>query len=319
MTAYRGINAYTGAEEPPALPPLGTGAGEGVDSSLAPVSVQSYAGGRTAPGERTGPEPYLSDDLRPVRELIYGGPYVPYEGIRPYRFGVNDQILLRVEGHDELSGKLQVITDGTVELPLVRERIPAIDRTREELKRAIVRSLAKYVEGEPRVELGIDFAAGRYYYVFGEVQTAGRFPMGIRPVTVSEAVFRANSSSLLDAKRRSGTYGGVWEEVGVEERIRAELDTSHRENFLVSQTADFRKIYVITPHRTRPTREIVNVKAILYEGKTGDDRVVKPGQVIFVPSAADTRFLRFVRRVVDPLDAAEELDTTGTHWYNRLR
>ena len=55
------------------------------------------------------------------------------------------------------------------------------------------------------------------------------------------------------------------------------------------------------------------------EGKTGNDRIVKPGQIIFVPSANDTRFMRFVTRVLAPISAAQSIDTKTNALYNRLK
>lgn len=261
-----------------------------------------------------------SGSFYPVKEMVYGGLNQKMEDIHEYRFGKNDQMNLIVAGHKEFSGKIQVLSDGTVELPLLKKRIPALNLTRNQLKMAIKRELNQYVRKEPEVQLGIDFAAGQYYYVFGEVKQAGRYPMGVSPITVSEAIFRANSAAGFTTRNSAGGVTiNTREQIGIEERIKAELDTSPRLSFNIQRESDLSKVYVITPHRSRPVREIVNVKKILIEGKTGGDKIIKPGQIIFVPSAIDERFSRFVERIISPLSRAQDLDHKVSEVYKRTQ
>ncbi|GEM_PF-2836594 len=319
MRPFRATEStYTGAQPVPRLAPPGRPPVDNLDAEAwTPVNLHAFDSAQPPSASRT--VAYDPGSLRPVRELIYGGRLDEQPGERPYRFGVNDQMTLQVEDHDELSGKVQVFTDGTVELPLVGDRVQAAGRTVEDLEAGIAKDLSDYLKDSPEVKIGVDYAAGQYYYVFGEVQTAGRYAMGVRPITVSEAVFRANSSSILDRDVSGGIIVSRPEVVSVEDRIEAELDTSHRVDYDDLQTGDLRKVYLITPHPSRPTREIINVKSILYEGRTGEDRVLRSGQIVFVPSATDARFIRFVERVLEPLNAARSLDEEGTHWYERLR
>ncbi|MHC4871161.1 MAG: polysaccharide biosynthesis/export family protein [Planctomycetota bacterium] len=317
---YRGADEnYRGYQRPEQLTGFNNQAGY-IGEEENTVDIRAYnADG--APVANLSAISFKSNDgnLYPVKEMIYGGLNQALEDIHEYRFGKNDQMSLYVEGHEEFSGKLQVLSDGTVELPLLKKRIPALNLNRNQLKEAVKRELRQYVRAEPEVQLGIDFAAGQYYYMFGEVNSPGRYPMGVSPITVSEAIFRSNSAAGSTNQRNAG---GVTinnrEQVGIEERIKAELDTSPRYFFNIPRTSDLSKVYVITPHRSRPIREIVNVKEILIQGITGADKVIKPGQIIFVPSAIDERFSRFVERITRPISRARDVDEEVTDVYERL-
>jgi protein involved in polysaccharide export with SLBB domain len=248
-------------------------------------------------------------EFQPIKELIFGGNKESFEGRRKYRFGISDQLTLYVDNHKELSGKLQVLTDGMVELPLIKERVLALNRTKDELIVAIKKVLENYVKYDPVVKIGIDFASGQYYYVIGEVPNAGRFSMGLRQIKLSEAVFRACSSSV--------SYDT--EDVSLADRMRNEMDTFMRTNYTTKVTGDLRKVYLITPHRSQPTRKVINVKRILHEGRSGEDVLIKPGQIIFIPSATDTRIERFVTKVIAPFSSISSLDAEGDYWYNRIK
>ncbi len=316
---YVGIDeTYRGYQQPERL--LAEKSSGFTNGSLPQVDVRAY-GANGAPMANLSAINFKGNGgkLFPAKEMIYGGLNRPLEDIQEYKFGRNDQMNLSVAGHKEFSGKMQVLHDGTVELPLIKKKIPALNQTKKQLKSAIKKELSQYLRTEPEIQLGIDFSAGQYYYIFGEVNEAGRYPMGVEPVTVSEAVFRANSSIQSDTGKNSAVIISNRTEIGVEERLKTELDTSPRYQFKLSDKADYRKVYVITPHRSRPTREIINVKEILLEGKTGNDRVVRPGQIIFVPSANDTRFVRFVERVLRPITSAQDMDSKITEVYKRLK
>lgn len=325
---YMGIDEkYKGYQKTPQLRPVNPGsnqAGEMFSGNADNVDIRAYnADGAPVANLAAISFKGSNGQLYPVKEMVYGGLNRALEDINDYRFGKNDQMSLRVDGHDEFSGKIQILTDGSVELPLLKKRIPALNLTREELKESIKKEIEPYLLTDPKIQLGIDFAAGQYYYIFGEVDTPGRWPMGISPITVSEAVFRANSSSYLERKTSGNTKTAVSvetrEKIGVEERIKAELDTSPRFDFEVDKAADLRKVYIITPHRSRPTREIVNVKEILVEGKTGNDKIIKPGQIIFVPSAIDERFMRFTERLLAPINSAKQIEDQADYIYGRFK
>ena len=133
--------------------------------------------------------------------------------------------------------------------------------------------------------------------------------MGITPIRLSEAVFRANSNILR--------FGG---ETGLtrEERFREEMEISPREGYRLPTYSDLMHVSVITPHRSHPSRRVYNVKSALLQGVTGKDPVLRSGQIVFVPSSVDARIIRFFNRVIAPIKAVGEADAEAGHWYGRI-
>lgn len=312
LPGYRGSHTeYTGKEPPPPLP-AAPGAGQ---ASLA-LGPDGLPVGPTPHGMPA----YDPRGLMPVRQLIYGGTYGERGADRPYELTVGDELTLVLEEHPELSGPLTVRTDGSVELPLVKRRVEAAGRTVAQLRGAIIRVLGDYARNPDRVTLGVDFAAGRHYFVFGAVRRPGRYPMGYRNITVAEAVFRANTDPADAAAPPAD----------VQERLRTETEVKLRRNFRPPPEADLESVHLVTPHRSRPVRTTVNVKAALLEGRGGNNPYLQSGQIVFVntlpppppetpegegagaeasaaaePGAADAPSL-FYRRFIRPLPLRED-------------
>lgn len=283
---------YTGARAVPALPPVKA---VGYAGGALPVEVQAFGrdGLPIAPAS-TGMKAYDPSDLKPVRQLIWGGVYGPHDAGTAYRLEVGDELTLHVQDHDELSGTLTVLVDGTVELPLVKERVPARGRTVTQLQNSIVVTLRTYARDPHIVTLALNVAGGRYYHIFGAVRFPGRYPMGLETVRVSEAVFRANSESVLGRSMAAD----------VKARLAAESSVGMRTGFAVPDKADLGRVFLITPHRTRPTKRVVNAGAALLGGRTGRDPVIQPGTIVFVPGrGGEDPFGRF---------AADELEFLPT-------
>ncbi|MBN1256410.1 MAG: polysaccharide biosynthesis/export family protein [Planctomycetes bacterium] len=288
MPAYRGVqNSYTGRENPN-LPP------ETISRIpvVRPVSAEVYnTGDLPVSAVAQDSTAYDLGDLLPVKQLIYGGPYGDQAGRRDYQLAVGDELTLDVEDHPELSGTVVVLTDGSIELPLVKKSVPARGRTLHALEQDLLVRLQAYALDPYLTKLRLDYAGGNYYYIFGEVKNPGRYPMGANEIRVSEAVFRANSASLANAV----------EGLSMKEQIRAETETPMRTGYRAKRFAEMNRVYLITPHRSRPTRRIIDVQAALQQGLTGNDPYLRQGQIIFVPSAADVRLARFFKRIIAPL------------------
>jgi protein involved in polysaccharide export with SLBB domain len=258
MRAYRGTTVdYDGRQPVPRLPAApGTGRTAPVDPAVdAPVPT------------------YAERDVLPVRQHVYGGDEGPVERPGPYRLVRGDTVALRVEAHPEFSGSLAVRTDGSVELPLCKRRVPAAGRSLDELRPAIAEVLADYIRDTSGVSLGLDFTGGRTYRVFGAVGRAGRYPMGTEPIRASEAIFRACSANAAPIGADAHA------------RMRAETDTQMRDSFTPPAGADLKRVYLITPHPSRPRRQVIDVEAALFGGRTGGDPLLKGGQILYVPAA----------------------------------
>ncbi|MCX7935048.1 MAG: polysaccharide biosynthesis/export family protein [Planctomycetota bacterium] len=289
------------SDKPPPLPPL-RAAPNGMPA-LAGTAVQ--VGNAESP---TSPPPaQATAEMQPIEQLIYGGNYPEHDSPGDYRLNVRDKIHLAVEDHPEFSGDLQVQQDGSVRLPNTDDWVSVAGLTTAEAEKALANAVAPYIKGKPRVRVTIVFGRGECYYIFGEVQNQGRFSMGLKPIRLSEAIFRANSTALTAVEYRS--YEAI---------IREQIELGPRQNYNHSKYALLTQVSVITPHRSRPLRQVYNVKAALLEGKTGQDPVIQPGQIIIVPSAVDKRIMEFCRRVVAPLKVVGQSDAEVSHWYGRI-
>lgn len=298
---YRGYQTeYAGYDRPAALAPI-----------LHPEEQRQF-GGRGAAGGPVQPLPaqavYHRGDVIPIEQEVYGGQFRDKGDDGKYRLSTGDKIRIIVDEHPEFSGTLEVKADGSIELPLTQKRLNVSNMTTDDVTRSVSKLLAPYFRGTPIITTAVELAASRYYYVFGEVTNQGRFPMGLNNIRVSEVVMRANSTIMA----------GTDDQFSVAERLQAEVGTNMRENFGNPKYADLRKVYLITPHRSNPEREVVNVKDALLQGRTGDDPYIKPGQIIFVPSSIDGRTIRFLERITDVLNGAENTDTKTNYWYKRL-
>jgi polysaccharide export outer membrane protein len=125
-----------------------------------------------------------------------------------YRLALGDKVKINVFNEPDMSGEFQVNDNGMIALPLAGE-VPAVNKTSEELKAAVVRKLSgKYVKN-PRV--AIEVSSYRPVNVIGEVKNAGQYPY--RPgLTVRDAValaggytYRANTHTVY--LRHSGGSG----------------------------------------------------------------------------------------------------------------
>jgi polysaccharide export outer membrane protein len=111
-------------------------------------------------------------------------------GLDSHKFiiGPEDVLAVRVWREPELSGSFMVRPDGKISLPLVNE-IQAAGLTPEQLSGNIVRSLSKYMN-RPEVSISVTAVNSRKYFIQGEVQRPGSYPLVV-PTTVLEALVNA--------------------------------------------------------------------------------------------------------------------------------
>ena len=107
---------------------------------------------------------------------------------RTYVIGPEDILLIRVWREPELSGAVQVRPDGKITLPLINE-VDAAGSTPEGLKAKIVEALNEFVN-KPEVIVSVQSVQSRKYYITGEVNRTGTFPLVV-PVRVLEALTNA--------------------------------------------------------------------------------------------------------------------------------
>lgn len=269
------------------------------------VTAMSAAGNANpSPGIMPG---LMPQGMEPVQQLIYGGDNQTHDAPEKAALSARDRLKVDVRFHPEFSGMVEIQDDGSLQIPNTSDFVQAEGRTVEELRQLISERISPYIREKPEVIVTVEFAMGGFYFVFGEVANQGRFPMGLKPIRLSEAIFRANSAR----------FATNYESEDRQAALREETEISARENFELSKYAKLTDVYVISPHRSRPSRASYDVKAALFQGVQGQDPVLRPGQIVFVPSTVDKRFIEFVNRFIAPLRAARTLEDESEYWYHR--
>lgn len=179
-----------------------------------------------------------------------------------YRLGVGDKINIIVRHHPEFSGEVMVEPDGMITIPLTGDTVRAEGLTKRELAQGITEVISYYVE-MPRVAVTISSFESKFYYVVGMVGRPGRYPLGNRDIHVKDAIIQAG---------------------------------------LTIRGASTKKVHVITPSKEgNPTYVIANLDDILYKGDLTTDVVIKPGQIVVVPSTFFTKWNQKLQELLAPI------------------
>ena len=153
------------------------------------LAAQQPAPERQPPAVQTvpdKPEPVkaATEPAADAKPATAGAPVDP----KAYLIGAEDVISIRVWHEPENSGMFVVRPDGKVSVPLVGE-IQAAGLTPEKLSANIAESLQKIMV-HPEVTVGVEKVNSKKYYIQGEVNRAGSFPLVI-DTTVLEALVNA--------------------------------------------------------------------------------------------------------------------------------
>ncbi|WP_321495906.1 polysaccharide biosynthesis/export family protein [uncultured Desulfobacter sp.] len=102
-----------------------------------------------------------------------------------YKIGVGDVLQITTWKEEDLSfEKVFVRNDGKITVPLLDD-IQAADRTTMDLKKEIEKRLAEFVEA-PTVTVTLTIPGSQKYYILGEVQNVGEYPL-VKKLTVVQA------------------------------------------------------------------------------------------------------------------------------------
>jgi len=107
---------------------------------------------------------------------------------KAYIIGAEDVLSIRVWREPENSGQFIVRPDGKISVPLIGE-IQAAGLTPEKLGESIADGLQK-VMVHPEVTVGVEKVNSKKYYIQGEVNKPGSYPL-VTPTTVLEALVNA--------------------------------------------------------------------------------------------------------------------------------
>jgi polysaccharide biosynthesis/export protein len=153
---------------------------------------------RTNPNEKSEEKQNLSPGAAKTKEEVEKNAKAPVDlapmpmaapiDPRTYVIGPEDILSIHVWREQELSSAVQVRPDGKITLPLIGE-LEAAGQTPEGLKTKIVEALQEYIV-KPEVIVSIRSVLSRKYYITGEVNRPGPFPLVV-PTTVLEALSNA--------------------------------------------------------------------------------------------------------------------------------
>jgi polysaccharide export outer membrane protein len=124
-----------------------------------------------------------------------------------YLLGAGDRVKVTVFGHDDLSGELEVGTNGTVSMPLIGE-INVDGRTLREIETSVINKLKPDFLRNPRV--AVEVLSYRPFYIIGEVKNPGSYPYvsGMRVVNAIALAggytYRARENRLSITRDNSG-------------------------------------------------------------------------------------------------------------------
>jgi len=107
---------------------------------------------------------------------------------KTYVIGAEDVIFIKVWRDNDVSGQFLVRPDGRISVPLIGD-VTASGRTPEQLEKDIAERLSKFIR-EPQVNVGILVVGSKKYFILGEVNKPGSFPLVV-PTNVLEALVNA--------------------------------------------------------------------------------------------------------------------------------
>src|SRR5262249_13122665 len=107
---------------------------------------------------------------------------------KTFIIGADDILQITVWNEPQLSRTYNVRPDGKISMPLINE-INAAGLTPEKLGATIAESLSSLMQ-HPEVSVAVTQVLSRKYFIMGEVQRVGAFPLTV-PTTVLEALVNA--------------------------------------------------------------------------------------------------------------------------------
>lgn len=188
--------------------------------------------------------------------------------------GPKDVLQITVANHPEFSGKVAVAADGTITLPLTGDNIKVDGLTKDEVNWEVTRVMNKYVK-TPRVAVSVVDYNSKVYYVFGEVSRPGKFPM------------RDTVMTLRDALIESG---------------------------FKQETSALGRVHVVTPDPENPVCNIIDAADIIYKGRLKDNVILKPGDVVYIPSTVLSRTSSVLSQILSPLQNSRSVTDNVESW-----
>lgn len=222
-------------------------------------SVQSIYG---VGGNQGNVDPYMASEVSPYSKY---SPYLEVVGEgSDYTLGIDDVITIIVRNQPDFSGRYVVDPEGNIQYNFVGD-IKAEGKTKEELKKDVAERLKKFVRF-PEVAIMISEYRSKAVYVFGYVNSPGKYAMKGNKITVKEAVVAAG---------------------------------------LPKEDGALKRVYVIRPSEFTESgnaeKQKVDLKKLLYKGDSVEDFILQPGDTIVVNQRYFDKFVNNFTRLVQPL------------------
>lgn len=207
-------------------------------------------------------DPYSASELSPYSRY---SPYLEVVGEGSnYSLGIDDVITIIVRNQPDFSGRYVVDPEGNIQYNFVGD-IPAVGKTKGDLKQEIVNRLRKFVR-YPEVAVMISEYRSKAVYVFGYVNSPGKYAMKGDKITIKEAIVAAG------LPRTDGSLN---------------------------------RVYVIRPSDLtkdgKPEKKKVNLKKILQSGEAAENFMLLPGDTLVVHQRYFDKFINNFSRIVGPV------------------
>lgn len=139
--------------------------------------------------------------------------------------------------------------------------VPVADLTTKEIESKVNNELSKYIN-KPDTIVGVDKHMSKKVWVIGQVTTPGPIQMKADSMTLQEAIYAAG---------------------------------------LFTSDAAIKRTRVITPDYENPIVREVNLTEVLYRGKTRENILLQPNDVIYVPDRMSTHLTAAIRELLMPI------------------
>lgn len=225
-----------------------------------PYPSPAYAPGNPATANRM--DPYSASEVSPYSRY---SPYMEVVGEGSnYTLGIDDVVTIIVRNQPDFSGRYIVDPEGKIQYNFVGD-IPAAGKTKEELKQEIINRLTRFVR-YPEVAVMISEYRSKAVYVFGYVNSPGKYAMKGDKITVKEAIVAAGLPRIDGSLKR---------------------------------------VYVIRPSEftedKKPQTKKVDLKKLLQKGESAENFMLMPGDTLVVHQRYFDKFVNNFSRIVGPL------------------
>lgn len=233
--------------------------------------VIAFAGDEEAKNEEPVVQVIASTQLPPpaatqVDSAAQTAPRASTVGFDPltYTLGPDDVVEISVMRHPEFTGVYPINQEGKLQYKFVGD-IDVDGMTKQQLEAKLKEALSVYVNS-PEVNVTVTEYRSKYFYVLGEVTAPGKYYMRAESIPVREAVFEAGLPTVAAAMRKCQ---------------------------LISPTA-----------KGNPKVRAVDLYSVLYGGNLKKNSLMRPGDVLYVPSTIMAKVVRVINPVASTVGVA---------------